>query len=152
MDVETNLKTLGLVLPPAPKPAGSYRPVVFAGETAFLSGQISKPAEGDLIVGKLGSDLTLEEGQAAARVAALNVISIIKHMIGFDRFERFLRVVGFVQCDPYFSDIHKVMNGASELFQEALGEAGIHARSAVGMISLPLNAAVEIEATIQLKV
>lgn len=145
------LKSLGLVLPPAPKPVGSYRPVVLSGSQAFLSGQITRKSDGTIVTGKLGKDLSVEQGQAAARVAALNVISVIHELIGFEKFDHIVRLVGYVQAAPDFYDISAVMNGASDLFLEVFGEKGVHARSAVGMASLPLNAAVEIEATLQLR-
>ncbi len=145
------LKELHLTLPPAPKPAGSYRPVVMTGRFAFLSGQISRKADGSLITGKVGRDLTLEQGQEAARTSALNVLSIIQEWIGYAKFDRMLRMTGYVQCAPDFHDISAVINGASDFFLAVLGEQGVHARSAVGMASLPMNAAVEIEVTLQLK-
>ena len=148
MDYANNIKTLNLELPPPPKPAGSYQPVLESGFLAFLSGQISKTADGKIITGKVGSDLTAEEGKQAARTAALNVVSIIQNLISFEKFDRILRIVGYVQTAPGFYDISQVMNGASDLLIEIFGEKGIHARSAVGMASLPLNAAVEIEVTL----
>lgn len=151
MDYEQKIKTLKLVLPAAPKPAGSYRPVIAEGGTAYLSGQISRTAEGKVLTGKVGRDLTLEEGRAAARAAALNVIAVIRDLVGFGKFGRMLRITGFVQAAPDFYEISQVMNGASDLFLEVFGEEGVHARSAVAVASLPLNAAVEIEATLQLK-
>jgi enamine deaminase RidA (YjgF/YER057c/UK114 family) len=151
MKIEERLKELKITLPAAPKPAGSYHPAVIAGNQAFLSGQISRAADGSLITGKVGSSLNLEQGKEAARTAALNVLAVIQAFIGFDRVEKFLRVSGFVQAAPDFYEISQVMNGASDLFLEVFGEKGIHARSAVGMASLPLNAAVEIEVTLLLK-
>lgn len=151
MDYAEKIKSLGLVLPPVPKPAGSYQPLIISGHYAFLSGQISRKADGTLITGKVGKDLDLAGGQEAARAAALNVISIIKDLIRFPRLEGFVRVVGYVQAAPDFYDISAVMNGASDLFLEVFGEKGVHVRSAVGMASLPLNCAVEIEVTLQIK-
>lgn len=151
MSIDNRLSELGLQLPDTPKPVGAYQPVVMSGDIAYLSGQIAKPFDGKLIRGKVGKDLTLAEGQEAARVTALNVVSVVKNYIGFDKFDRFLRVVGYVQCDEFFYDIPQVMNSASELFSKIFGENGVHARSAVGMSSLPLNTAVEIEATIKIK-
>jgi enamine deaminase RidA (YjgF/YER057c/UK114 family) len=151
MNPEEKIKSLGLVLPPAPKPVGSYQPVVVAGNLAFLSGQIAKTAEGKILAGKVGSDLSLDQGREAARACALNVLSIIKNLVGFERFERMLRVVGYVQAAPDFYEIPQVMNAASDLFVDVFGEKGIHARSAVGMASLPLNTAVEIEVTLEVK-
>lgn len=151
MNPEEKIKSLGLILPPAPKPVGSYQPVVIAGSVAYLSGQISKTAEGKMIIGKVGKDLTLDQAKEAAKVCALNVLSIIKELVGFNKFERMLRVVGYIQCASDFYDMSQVMNTASDLFLEVFGEKGIHARSSIGMASLPLNAAVEIEVTFQVR-
>lgn len=143
------IKSLNLVLPPPPKPVGSYRPVVFSGHQAFLSGQVSRRADGTLLEGKVGKDLTLTQAVEAARAAALNAISLIQEFVKFENFDQMIRLVGYVQCAPDFYQISSVMNGASDLFLEVFGEKGVHARSAVGMASLPLNAAVEIEVTLQ---
>ncbi len=151
MNIEENLKKIGLQLPPAPKPVGLYQPVVVSGKLAFLSGQVSKDAEGKILAGKVGKDLSLAEGKAAARLAALNALSIMKHRIGFDKIRRVVKMTGFVQTAPDFYEIPAVVNGASELLAEVLGEEGAHARSAVGMASLPMNAAVEIELVLELK-
>ena len=151
MDYEDRIQALGLELPPAPKPVGSYRPLLETQRFAFLSGQISKTADGKILAGKVGKDLTLEQGQAAARAAALNVASVIRNLLGFEKFGRFLRVVGYVQTAPDFYEIPQVLNAASDLLVEVFGENGSHARTAVGMASLPLNAAVEIEVTLELK-
>ncbi len=151
MNIEENLKKIGLQLPPVPKPVGLYQPVVVSGKLAFLSGQVSKDAEGKILAGKVGKDLSLAEGKAAARLAALNALSIMKHLIGFDKIRRVVKMTGFVQTAPDFYEIPAVVNGASELLAEVLGEEGAHARSAVGMASLPMNAAVEIELVLELK-
>lgn len=151
MNYAEKIKSLGLILPPAPKPVGSYRPVVLSGKQAFLSGQITRKGDGSVITGKLGRELSVAQGQDAARVAALNVMSVIHDVIGFEKFDHVIRLVGYVQAEPDFYDISAVMNGASDLFLEIFGEKGVHARSAVGMASLPMNAAVEIEATLQLR-
>lgn len=145
------IKSLGLTLPPAPKPVGAYRPVIFSGNQAFLSGQITRKTDGTILTGKLGKDLNLAQGQEAARIAALNVLGVIHDLIGFDRFDHLIRITGYVQTAPDFYDISAVMNAASELFLDVFGEKGVHARSAVGMASLPMNAAVEIEATLQVR-
>ena len=151
MNLEERLKQLGLVLPPAPKPAGAYMPVVFAGNLAFLSGQVSKKADGTVITGKAGKELDLAGARQAAETAALNALSIIRHEVGEEKLVRFVRVAGFVQAAPDFYDIPKVIDAASELFQRLFGEKGIHARTSVGIASLPLNAAVEIEVTLQIQ-
>lgn len=151
MSLEEKLQKLGLKLPEAPVPVGSYRPVLESGGFAFLSGQISKTADGKLLEGTLGKELQLEDGLKAAEAAALNVVSIAKNLIDLERIEKLVRVVGYVQVTPDFTDIHKVMNGASDLFLKLFEDNGLHARSAVGVASLPLNAAVEVEATFKLK-
>jgi len=151
MNIDQKLSELGLLLPPAPKPVGLYKPFVVSGKLAFLSGQISKDAEGKILAGKVGKDLSLAEGQAAARLAALNALSIMKGLIGFEKILRVVKMTGFVQSAPDFYEIPSVVNGASELLAEVMGEQGTHARSAVGMASLPMNAAVEIELVLELK-
>lgn len=151
MNIDSKLEELGLKLPPAPKPVGLYQPFVVSGKLVFLSGQISRDAEGKLLTGKVGKDLTLAEGQAAARLAALNALSIMKHLISFEKIRRVVKMTGFVQAAPDFYEIPAVLNKASELFAEVMGDTGSHARSAVGMASLPLNAAVEIELILELK-
>ncbi len=146
---EEKIRSLGLTLPPAPPPAGSYRPAVLSGGFAFLSGQISKDAEGEVTAGKIGSDLSLEQGKAAARLAALNVLSVIRHFMGLQAVEQVVRVVAYIQTAPDFHEISQVANGASDLLMEVFGEKGLHSRSAVGMSSLPMNAAVELEVTLK---
>lgn len=151
MDFSEKLASLNLVLPPAPQAVGSYLPAVISGNTLYLSGQLPKDASGRLLTGCLGRDLTLEEGKKAAELAALNVLSLIQASAGMAKVERILKVTGFVQCAESFYEIPQVINGASDLFVQVLGDRGRHVRSAVGMISLPLNAAVELEATVLLK-
>ena len=151
MDFDSKLEALGLRLPDAPKPVGLYHPFVVSGKLAFLSGQISRDADGKILAGKVGKELTLEEGQVAARLAALNALSIMKYLIGIEKISRVVKMTGFVQSAPDFYEIPAVVNGASELIAQMMGPAGEHARSAVGMSSLPLNAAVEIELGLELK-
>ena len=151
MTPEEKITQLGLFLPPASKPVGLYQPVVVSGKLAFLSGQLSKDAQGRLVTGKVGKDLSIAEGQAAARLAALGALSIMKDLIGFEKISRVVKMAGFVQTVPDFYEIPAVVNGASELFVEVMGEKGTHARSAVGVASLPMNAAVEIELILELK-
>ena len=151
MNYEQRIKELGLVIPAAAKPVGSYTPVVLSGNLAFLSGQIAKTSDGKILTGKVGKDLTAEQGKEAARVAALNVVSVIQHLIGFSKFERIVKVAGYVQTSPDFYEHSAVVNGASDLFLGIFGASGIHARSSLGMASLPLNSAVEIEVTLQVK-
>ena len=151
MNIEQRLKDLKIDLPACPKPVGSYKPVIVANRTAYLSGQIARRSDGVIIAGKVGADLSLEQGQEAARVAVLNILSITQNLIGFEKMDRFIRLVGYVQAASNFYEISQVMNAASDLMVEIFGEKGIHARTAVGMASLPLNSAVEIEATLLLK-
>ncbi len=149
--VEDRLRELGFELPPAPQPVGAYVPVIVSGQTAYLSGQVSKDAAGRVWSGKVGQSMSAEEGKKAAEIAALNVLSVLKAHVGFDRIERCIRLVGYIQTAPDFHAIPDVLNGASNLFLSVFGEKGKHARSAVGMASLPMNAAVEIELTVELK-
>ncbi len=151
MNYEEKIQSLRLTLPSPPKPVGSYQPVTYAKGLAFLSGQVSKSSDGKVLAGKVGLDLTLDQGREAARLAALNVISIIQNLVGFDRFEKIVRVVGYVQTAPNFYDISQVVNGASDLFIEVFGDKGVHARSSLGMAGLPLNAAVELEVTLEIR-
>ncbi|MFH1799867.1 MAG: RidA family protein [Candidatus Omnitrophota bacterium] len=151
MTPEEKITQLGLSLPPAPKPAGLYQPCVISGNLAFLSGQVSRDASGKTLEGKVGGGLSLAQGQEAARLAALNVLSIMKSVIGFAKIARIVKMTGFVQTAPDFYEIPAVLNKASELFAEVMGDQGVHARSAVGVASLPLNAAVEIELILELK-
>lgn len=151
LDWDRTISRLGLRLPPAPKPAGSYRPVILAGGFACLSGQISKDADGKVLSGKVGKDLTVEEGKRAAEWAALQAASLLQSEVGLGQVERIVRLVGYVQSAENFYGQSDVMNAASELLTELFGEAGRHARTAVGVSSLPLNAAVEIELTVKLR-
>jgi enamine deaminase RidA (YjgF/YER057c/UK114 family) len=103
------------------------------------------------MTGRVGQDVDLKKAQEAARVAALNVVSIVRNLIGFDRFKKFVKIAGYVNADPSFYDFSAIMNGASELLGSVFGEAGVHARTSVGVASLPLNAIIEIDAVIQVK-
>ncbi len=150
-DYDKKIQELGLILPEPAKPAGIYQPVVFSGAWAHLSGQLPRAAGGVLMTGKVGKDVELKQAQEAAKVAALNMISIVRNLIGFGRFEKFVKVTGYVNADPAFYDFSAVMNGASELLGAVFGEAGVHARTSVGVASLPLNAIIEIDAVIQVK-
>jgi enamine deaminase RidA (YjgF/YER057c/UK114 family) len=143
---ESRLKELGVELPPVPPPAASYIPAVRTGNLIYVSGQVSA-IPGKKIFGKLGADMSLEEGQEAARVCAINVLANLKESAGgLENIKKIVKVVGFVNCTPDFEDAHKVINGGSDFLAAVLGERGQHARSAIGMVSLPLGYAVEIEA------
>ncbi|MBU9889777.1 MAG: RidA family protein [Candidatus Omnitrophica bacterium] len=150
MNCREKLKAMGHALPPAPKPAGLYHPLVVSGKLAYLSGQISRDASGKVLEGKLGGELSLEQGREASKLAALNALSILEHLLGMDKISRLVKVSGFVQTMPDFYQIPDVLNAASEVFADVLGEKGAHARTAVGVASLPLNAAVEIELVVEL--
>jgi enamine deaminase RidA (YjgF/YER057c/UK114 family) len=149
--LEEVCKKLGLKVPPPPKPAGTYRPLVVSNGFAFVSGQLSRDAEGRLVTGKVGKEVPLEEGKRAAHLATLQALSLVKAEIGLDRVEQVARLAGFVQAANDFYAQSDVMNAASELLVEVFGEKGRHARTSIGVASLPLNAAVEIELTLKVK-
>lgn len=153
MSVEQRVKELGLEVPPAPKPIGNYVGGVQVGELLFMSGMGPRLAEGGAITGKLGADLTTEQGYEAARVVALNMLANIRATLGsLDRIERVVKVLGMVNCDPAFNEMPRVINGFSDLFVELLGEErGRGARSAVGMAALPNQIAVEVEMVLQVR-
>lgn len=146
MKTSEKLKELGIVLPPPPKPVGSYVAGLKTGNLIFVSGQI--PLENGVIklAGKVGKDATLEDAQAAARQCALAGLSIAADVAGgVDHIKRIVRLAVFVNSAPGFTDQPKVANGASDAMVEIFGEAGRHVRAAVGASELPLNAAVEVE-------
>jgi enamine deaminase RidA (YjgF/YER057c/UK114 family) len=151
--VETRLAELGIVLPAAAAPAANYVPFVQSGTQLFLSGQLPFQ-DGKLIhLGPLGDKLTIDEGYQAARLCGINLIAQIKAAVGdLDRVRRILRLGGFVASTAAFTDQPKVVNGASDLMVEVFGEAGRHARSAVGVASLPLGVAVEVDAVVEVNV
>ena len=149
--VEKKIGALGLELPPAPPAAGIYYPVVISGNHLYVSGQGPVQSNGELIKGKVGKDLSLEEGQLAARQVGLTMLSTIKAQIGdLDKIKRLIKTLGMVNCYPEFEQHPQTINGFSQLMVDLLGEEfGKGARSAVGM-SLPANIAVEIEAIFEL--
>ena len=144
--IEAKLAKMGIELPDAPAPAANYVPYVIAGDMVFVSGQVSVGKDG-LITGKLGDTMSVEEGQAAAKACALNLLSQVKSACGgdLDRLVRVVKLGGFVNSTGDFTDHPKVINGASDFIGDLLGEVGAHARAAVGSSSLPLGVAVEIE-------
>ena len=149
--VEERLKDAGIVLPTPPAPAGNYVPVVVTGGLAVVSGQIASKDGKVAIKGKLGADVSVEQGAEAAKLCAINILTQLKAAIGdLDRVTRCVRLAGFVNCTPDFTDQPKVMNGASDVMALAFGEAGKHARVAVGAPSLPLGTAVEVEALFEI--
>ncbi|MDB4679398.1 MAG: RidA family protein [Planctomycetaceae bacterium] len=151
MSADAKLAELGLELPPAPKPAGVYSPLVQTGNLIYLSGHGPLKSDGTLISGKVGSDLTQEEGKAAAQQTGLALLATIKDQLGsLDKVKRIIKVLGMVNAVPDFTEHPSVINGCSELFVELWGENGRAARSAVGMGSLPGNIAIEIEVIAEL--
>lgn len=150
--IETRLTELGITLPDAPVPAANYVPTVRTGNLLFISGQVSKGADG-LITGKLGDGFSVEDAQAAARVCALNLIAQAKAACDgdLDRITRIVKLVGFVNATPDFEQHPMVINGASDLMVEVFGDKGRHSRSAVGTSSLPFGIAVEVEAVFEIE-
>lgn len=146
MNAEEKLAELGLTLPEPPQPAGAYIRAVRWGELIFVAGQLPTEQGHIRYAGRVGGELSLEEGYAAARLCALNGLSVLKAEAGgLDRVARILRLGGFVSSADGFTDQAKVVNGASELFAAVLGPRGVHARLAIGVSQLPLGAAVELE-------
>ena len=146
MKIETKLTEMGIELPAPGKRVANYVPAVRAGNLVFLSGHGPVLENGNLITGKVGADLSLEEGYNAARQVALILLASLKSEIGdLDKVHRVVKLLGMVNCTPDFVDQPKVINGASDLLVEIFGDKGRHARSAVGMNALPSNIAVEIE-------
>jgi len=152
MTHEARFARLNLVLPPAPKPVAVYRPLVTVHGLAYVSGHGPVCADGSLIRGRVGSDLTLDQGHAAARQVGLAILATLRAQLGsLDRVARVIKLLGMVNSAPDFLEHPKVINGCSELFAQVFGEEhGIGARSAVGMGPLPGNIAVEIEAIFEL--
>ena len=150
--ISSRLNDLGLTLPPAPAPVATYTPTLMSGNLLFISGQISKPANADIITGTLGANLTLDDGIEAARVCALNILAQANAALGnLDLIEHVARLNGFVCATPDFTDHPKVINGASDLMVKILGDAGKHTRAAIGVASLPAGCAVEIDAILVIK-
>lgn len=148
MSIEERLKRLGLVLPEAAAPVASYVPVVVHRGIAQVSGQLPF-VEGRLVTGRLGEDLSLDEGIEAARACGLMILAQLKAALGsLDKVERVIKLGAFVNSTPAFTDQPKVANGASDLMLDVFGDAGRHARAAVGVPSLPLGAAVEVDAVV----
>ena len=146
MKIEKKLQDLKIVLPKAPQPVANYVRAVQAGSLLFVSGHGPYPDGKTVMVGKLGKELTLEEGYQTARNVAINCLASIRETLGdLDRVKQVVKLLGMVHCTPDFKDQPKVINGASDLLVEVFGEAGKHARSAVGMQSLPNGIPVEIE-------
>ncbi|MFS0848530.1 RidA family protein [Novosphingobium panipatense] len=149
--IEARLAELGLTLPQAAAPVAAYVPVVEAAGLAHVSGQLPF-VEGQLVTGRLGEDVTLEQGNEAAQACGLMILAQLKAALGsLDRIERIVKLGGFVNSTGAFTDQPKVINGASELMVAVFGDAGKHARSAVGVPVLPLGAAVEVDAIVAVR-
>jgi enamine deaminase RidA (YjgF/YER057c/UK114 family) len=146
------LAELGIALPPAPEPKGVYTPLVVVGNLVFTSGHLPMSADGKLTVGRLGDNLDIDAGYRAAQLAGLGILSTLRRALGsLDRVGRVVKVLGAVNCTPEFTAQPSVINGCSELFAAVFGrDAGIGARSAIGVPALPLGAAVEIEAVFEI--
>lgn len=149
---EQRLRELGIELPPLSKPVAVYVPAVITGNLLFTAGHIPRSMTGELVTGRVGDDLTLEEGAEAARLVGLQLLSTVRGTLGsLDRVVRLVKVLGMVNCTPDFTQQSQVVNGFSELMVNIFGEqAGKAARSAVGMGSLPLNVPIEIEAIFEI--
>lgn len=151
-DFDQKLKALGVELFPPTKPQGNYVKAVRTGNLLFLAGHGPTRADGSNITGKVGKDLSLEEGTAAARQAGVAMLSTLKAEVGdLNKVKRIVKVLGMVNCTENFTDQPKVMNGFSDLMVSVFGDKGKHARSAVGMYALPSNIAVEIEMIVEVE-
>lgn len=150
--LQTKLQELGFALPQAAAPAANYVPYVLSGNTLYVSGQIPFLNGETMHLGRIGDDLSAEDGVAAAQACALNILAQVNHAVGGEwaKVKRCIKLGGFVNCTPDFTDQPIVINGASNLVAEVMGDAGKHARFAVGAPSLPLGVAVEIDAIFEL--
>ncbi len=150
--IDGRLKELGIELPEAPAPAANYVPFVVSGALVFVSGQVSADSSG-LICGRLGDDMSVEQGRHAARSCAMNLLAHLRTACGgdLDRLVRVVRLGGFVNCTREFTDQPAVVNGASDLIVDVFGDRGRHARTAVGCRSLPLGVAVEVDGIFQVR-
>ena len=151
MDIEQRLAQLGIELPAAPTPVAAYVPVKLAGNIAYVAGQIAR-VDGKVVhPGHLGSEVSVEQGQEVARLCALQALAALHEALGgFDRLRSIAKVDVFVASEAGFTDQPAVANGASDLLAEVMGEAGIHARAAVGVVELPLGASVEVVVTAEI--
>ncbi len=150
LDAEAKLKELGVTLPQPPKPVANYVNAVRTGNLIFLAGKGPKRADGSEITGKLGREISIEEGYEAARLTAINQLSVLKAELGdLNKVKRIVKVLGMVNSDPSFVEQPKVVNGFSDMMVAVFGDRGRHARAAVGMASLPRGQAVEIEMIVE---
>lgn len=150
MSIEDRLAEMNITLPKAAAPAANYVPFVISGNHLYISGQIPMGANGLEYIGKLGENTSIDDGQAAAKLCAINILAQAKSALGdLGKIKRLVKLVGFVNSTPDFTDQPKIINGASDFMVAALGDKGPHARSAVGVAALPFGVAVEIEAIIE---
>lgn len=150
MSIEAKLAELGIELPEVATPAGAYVPAIISGNLVFTAGQIPLVDGKLMATGKLGQEIDTDHGREIARRCALNAVAAVKSVLGnLDRVTKVVKVVGFVASDPSFTAQPQVINGASELLEQIFGQAGIHARSAVGVAVLPLGAPVEVELIVE---
>jgi enamine deaminase RidA (YjgF/YER057c/UK114 family) len=152
MGAEARLKELGLVLPALAKPVANYVPYRIVGNVLYLSGQGPRDENGNMLAGKLGAEISIEEGYRRARLVGLGLLAAMRDALGsLDRVDYIVKLLGMVNATPNFNDPPKVINGCSDLFVDVFGEAGRHARSAVGHVTLPNQISVEIEAIVAIK-
>jgi enamine deaminase RidA (YjgF/YER057c/UK114 family) len=150
--IEKKLAELGITLPSAPPPAANYVPTARTGNLLICAGQVSAAPGGEFIKGKVGGATTPEQGVAAARICVINLLAQAKSALGdLDKVKRCIRLGGFINAAPGFVDLPKVMNGASDLIVEVLGDAGRHARTTIGVAELPFDASVEVEAMFEVE-
>ena len=151
-DAESRLKEKGIVLVTPSSPVANYVNAVKVGNLIFLAGKGPQKPDNSFITGKIGKDLTIEQGYEAARLTAIGHLAVLKHELGtLNKVKRIVKVLGMVNCTENFQDQPKVVNGYSDLMVEIFGDKGKHARSAVGMIALPFNMAVEVEAVVEVE-
>ncbi|XVJ67271.1 MAG: RidA family protein [Lacibacter sp.] len=149
---EEKIKSNGLVLPPVSKPIANYVKYVRTGNLIFLAGHGPTKADGSNVTGKVGKDLTIEQGYEAAKITALSLIATLKDAVGdLSKVKRIVKVNGYVNCLPDFTEQPKVINGCSDLLVLVFGDKGKHARAAMGMVALPSNIAVEIEMVVEVE-
>jgi enamine deaminase RidA (YjgF/YER057c/UK114 family) len=151
-NIEKRLAELGIVLPTSIAPMANYVPSVISGNLLFISGQGATGDDGQWLAGRVGDQVTSAEGYARARRTGMRVLSVVKQALGsLDRVQRIVKVLGFVNSTPAFTDHPAVVNGCSDLLVEVFGDRGRHARSAVGVSGLPVNLSVEIEAIVEFR-
>jgi len=152
MGAEARLAELKLELPPAPKPVATYVTAIRHGDLLYVSGHGPLRSDGTMIIGKLGADMDVAAGQAAARQTGLAILATVRaHVQSLDKVERLIKTLGMVNSTPEFAEHPKVINGFSDLMKDVFGDAGVGTRSAIGMVALPAGIAVEIEAIFQVK-